>query len=580
MTLRYAGPPVMLCRDDVILRHQLAGPAAGGKLVKTVDAITEILKREGVEYLPCFPTTPVIESAAEGGIRPIICRQERVGVGIADGFSRATNGDRMGVFAMQYGPGAENAYSGVATAYSDSIPMLLLPLGHGRERGGISPHYSSVQSYASITKSIEQINAPDRTSEIMRRAFASLRQGRPGPVAVEIPSDIANEEVSEESFYYVPSRPVASQADPRDVEAAARALCSARYPVIMAGQGVLYGKATDELIELAELLQVPVTTTLLGKSAFPEVHPLALGSAALTLSGTVFHFVRRADLIFGVGTSFTRHNMCMTLPPGKTLVQATNDPADINKDYNIDFPIVGDAKLVLRQMIEACREIVGDSRRNNEATAREVTSERDGWLAGWLPKLTDNSRPINPYRVIWDFMRAIPPEDAIVTHDSGSPRDQIIPFYRSNGPRTYLGWGKSHGLGTGLGLTIGAKLAQPDKVCVNFMGDAAFGMVGLDFETAVRSNLPIITVVLNNSTMAAETTAMADSHRLYNSRDLGGNYADMGTAMGGYAERVDDPAEVAAAFARARKVTEERGRAVLLEFITSSETEASHRRAF
>ena len=548
--------------------------------MKTVDAITEILKREGVEYLPCFPTTPVIESAAEGGIRPIICRQERVGVGIADGFSRATNGDRMGVFAMQYGPGAENAYSGVATAYSDSIPMLLLPLGHGRERGGISPHYSSVQSYASITKSIEQINAPDRTSEIMRRAFASLRQGRPGPVAVEIPSDIANEEVSEESFYYVPSRPVASQGDPRDVEAAARALCSARYPVIMAGQGVLYGKATDELIELAELLQVPVTTTLLGKSAFPEVHPLALGSAALTLSGTVFHFVRRADLIFGVGTSFTRHNMCMTLPPGKTLVQATNDPADINKDYNIDFPIVGDAKLVLRQMIEACREIVGDSRRNNEAIAREVTSERDGWLAGWLPKLTDNSRPINPYRVIWDFMRTIPPEDAIVTHDSGSPRDQIIPFYRSNGPRTYLGWGKSHGLGTGLGLTIGAKLAQPDKVCVNFMGDAAFGMVGLDFETAVRSNLPIITVVLNNSTMAAETNAMADSHRLYNSRDLGGNYADMGTAMGGYAERIDDPGEVAAAFARARKVTEERGRAVLLEFITSSETEASHRRAF
>ena len=548
--------------------------------MKTVDAITEILKREGVEYLPCFPTTPVIESAAEGGIRPIICRQERVGVGIADGFSRATNGDRMGVFAMQYGPGAENAYSGVATAYSDSIPMLLLPLGHGRERGGISPHYSSVQSYASITKSIEQINAPDRTSEIMRRAFASLRQGRPGPVAVEIPSDIANEEVSEESFYYVPSRPVASQGDPRDVEAAARALCSARYPVIMAGQGLLYGKATDELIELAELLQVPVTTTLLGKSAFPEVHPLALGSAALTLSGTVFHFVRRADLIFGVGTSFTRHNMCMTLPPGKTLVQATNDPADINKDYNIDFPIVGDAKLVLRQMIEACREIVGDSRRNNEAIAREVTSEREGWLAGWLAKLTDNSRPINPYRVIWDFMRTIPPEDAIVTHDSGSPRDQIIPFYRSNGPRTYLGWGKSHGLGTGLGLTIGAKLAQPDKVCVNFMGDAAFGMVGLDFETAVRSNLPIITVVLNNSTMAAETNAMADSHRLYNSRDLGGNYADMGTAMGGYAERIDDPGEVAAAFARARKVTEERGRAVLLEFITSSETEASHRRAF
>ena len=548
--------------------------------MKTVEAIAEILKREGVEYLPCFPTTPVIESCAEWGIRPIVCRQERVGLGIADGYSRATDGDKMGVFAMQYGPGAENAYSGAATAYSDSTPLLLLPLGHPRERQGILPHYSSLQSYASITKSVEQVNAPNRTAEIMRRAFAALRQGRPGPVAVEVPADVAMEEVSEESFYYTPSRRLASQADPRDVEVAARALCAARYPVIMAGQGVMYAKATAELQELAELLQVPVTTTLLGKSAFSETHPLALGSAALTSSGTVVQFVRRADVVFGVGTSFTRHNMCMTIPAGKTMIQATNDPADINKDYNIEYPIVGDARLALRQMIDACRDIVGDSRRNNDAIVTELGRERDAFINMWAHKLGGNSRPINPYRVIWDFMQTIPGAEAIVTHDSGSPRDQIVPFYRSNGPRTYLGWGKSHGLGTGLGLVIGAKLAQPDKVCVNFMGDAAFGMVGLDFETAVRSGIPIITVVLNNSTMAAEVNAMADSHRLYGSRDLGGNYADMGRAMGGYAERIEDPADIGPAFARARRVTEQEGRAVLLEFITSVETEASHRRPF
>jgi acetolactate synthase-1/2/3 large subunit len=547
--------------------------------VRTVDAIAEILKREGVEYLPCFPTTPVIESCAEGGIRPIVCRQERVGLGIADGYSRVTNGEKMGVFAMQYGPGAENAYSGAATAYSDSTPLLLLPLGHPRERQGVLPLYSSLESYASITKSIEQINMPDRTSQVMRRAFASLRQGRPGPVAVEIPADVALEDVSEESFYYTPSRRVASQADPRDVEAAARALCSARYPVIVAGQGVMYAQAAEELQELAELIQVPVTTTLLGKSAFSETHPLALGSAALTSSGAVVHFIRRADVVFGVGTSFTRHNMVMTIPAGKTMIQATNDSADINKDYNIDYPIVGDAKLVLRQMIEACREIVGDSRKHNDATIREVGQERDAFINMWAHKLTDGSRPISPYRVIWDFMHTIAPQEAIVTHDSGSPRDQIVPFYRSNGPRTYLGWGKSHGLGTGLGLVMGAKLAKPEKVCVNFMGDAAFGMTGLDFETAARCGIPIITVVLNNSTMAVETNAMATSHALYGTRDLGGNYADMGRAMGGYAERIEDPSDVAAAFQRARQQTEE-GRAVLLEFITSVETEASHRRPF
>ncbi|PKB83301.1 MAG: hypothetical protein BZY88_02325 [SAR202 cluster bacterium Io17-Chloro-G9] len=548
--------------------------------MKTVDAIAEILKREGVEYLSCFPTTPVIESVAAAGIRPIICRQERVGVGIADGYSRVTNGDRMGVFAMQYGPGSENAYAGVATSYSDSTPLLLLPTGHPRERQGILPHFSSMSNFVGVTKYLEQINTANRTPQAMRRAFAALRQGRPGPVLVEIPADLTSEEVAEESFDYQPSRPMISQGNPRDVEAAARALCGAKYPVIHAGHGVLYAKATDELVELAELLQAPVMTTMLGKSGFPETHDLALGSGSGVMSGPLHHFMRRSDLVFGIATSFTKHGMSMNIPSGKTLIQASNDPRDINKDYNIEYPIVGDAKLVLRQMIEACREVVGTSRQGDDAVAREIRSEREAWLAEWRLKLTNPDRPINPYRVMWDFMQTIPPEDAIVTHDSGSPRDQLMPFYRSNGPRTYLGWGKSHGLGTGLGLTIGAKLASPEKVCVNFMGDAAFGMVGLDFETAVRSGIPIITVVLNNSTMAIETSAMETSHGLYNTRDLGGNYADMGRAMGGYAERIEDPAQVIPAFQRARRVTEQEGNAVLLEFITSAETEFSHRRAF
>ena len=548
--------------------------------MRTIDAIAEILKREGVEYLSCFPTTPVIEAAAAAGIRPIVCRQERVGVGIADGYSRVTNGTKPGVFAMQYGPGAENAYSGVATAYSDSTPMLLLPLGHPTARQGVFPLYSSMTNYVGVTKHIEQLNSADRTTDVMRRAFAALYQGRPGPVMVEIPADIALEDVPEESFLWSKKvRPAGSQGDPRDVEAAAQALCRAQYPVIHAGQGVLAAQATDDLVELAELLSAPVMTTLLGKSAFPEVHPLALGSGSGVMSGTLYHFMRRADLVLGIGASFTKHGMSMNLPPGRVLIQATNDPRDVHKDYEIDHPIIGDAKLVLRQLIEACREIVGESRKDNQAVAGEIREQRDAWLAQWNHKITDNGRPINPYRVIWDFMQTVPPEEAIITHDSGSPRDQIVPFYRTNGPRTYLGWGKSHGLGTGLGLVIGAKLADPGKMCVNFMGDAAFGMTGLDFETAVRSGIPITTVVLNNSTMAVETHAMETSHELYKSRDLGGNYAEMGRAMGGYAERIEDPAEVVGAFRRARE-RNENGEAVLLEFITSAEIDYSHRRAF
>ncbi len=548
--------------------------------MNVVDAIAEILKREGVEYIPCYPTTPMIEAAAAAGIRPIVCRQERVGVGIADGFSRLSGGKPPGVFAMQYGPGAENAFSGVATAYSDSVPVLLLPLGHPRERAGIPPHFNSVRAYASVTKSVEEVNTGERVSQIMRRAFSNLQMGRLGPVMVEIPADVALEEVDESALMYQPVKSTRAGANVRDVDEAARVLVEANCPVLHAGQGVLYAGATEELKQLAELLQAPVMTTLVGKSAFPEDHSLSLGTGAATSAGPVVHFLRKADVVFGIGSSFTRHGMTINIPPGKVMVQATNDARDINKDYTIDHPIIGDASLVLSQMIEAVKDrLGGKSRAADGAMAQEVRTVKDEWLKDWMPKLTSDEVPMTPYRVIWELMQTVNPAEAIVTHDSGSPRDQIVPFYRAAVPRSYMGWGKSHGLGTGLGLAIGAKLAAPDKFSINWMGDAAFGMVGLDFETAVRSGIPILTMVSNNFTMAAEVRAMAVSHELYDTRTTGGNYADMARAMGGYAERVENPAEIGPAIQRARRATEN-GQAALLEFITCEETASSHRRAF
>ena len=549
--------------------------------MKVLDAIAHILKKEGVEYLSAYPTTALIESTAEIGIQPIICRQERVGVGIADGYARVTNGNPPGVFAMQNGPGAENAFAGVATAYSDAVPMLLLPLGHPRARDGVFPHFSSARSFSDITKSVEQISTASQVGETMRRAFARLKMGRPGPVMVEIPSDLADTEVEASILEnYRPVKATVSKADSQAVLSAARALLNAKAPIIHAGQGVLYADASEELVELAELLQAPVMTTLAGKSAFPEKHPLALGSGSSVMNGCVYHFLGQADVVFGIGTSFTKHGMTTTIPSGKVFIHATNDPIDIDKDYYTDYPLIGDAKLVLQQFIAACKELQNPSiNQDDNKVVEEIASVRKTWLKEWLPKLSSDEVPITPYRVIWEFMNSVDPAEAIVTHDSGSPRDQLMPFYQSGGPRTYLGWGKSHGLGTGLGLNIGAKLAAPDKFVVNFMGDAAFGMTGLDFETAARNSIPILTVVLNNSTMAIETTHMARSHELYGTRDIGGNYADMALAMGGWAERVADPADVGSAILRARKATED-GQASLLEFITSEETAFSYRRPF
>jgi acetolactate synthase I/II/III large subunit len=297
----------------------------------------------------------------------------------------------------------------------------------------------------------------------------------------------------------------------------------------------------------------------------------------VVVTGPILHFLREADVVLGIGCSFTRHPMATGIPAGKTLIHATNDERDLNKSYVADYPLLGDARLVLRQFIEAVKSQGGRPARR-EGVRAEVERIGASWRAEWAPKLGSAEVPLNPYRVIAEFMRAVDPRDAIVTHDSGSPRDQILPFYRAVPPRSYLGWGKSHALGTGLGLTIGAKLAAPDKLCVNFMGDAAFGMTGLDFETAVRCGIPILTVVLNNSSMAIEIPHLVLSHDRYRTRDIGGRYADLARAMGGWAERVERPEDIAGAFARARKATES-GQAALLEFITSQETSFSHRRA-
>jgi acetolactate synthase-1/2/3 large subunit len=547
--------------------------------MKVIEAIAEIMKREGVQFLSCYPTTPIIEACAAAGIRPYLCRQERVGAGIADGYSRVTNGKPIGVFAMQYGPGAENAFPGVATAYSDSTPILVLPLGHQRDRAQVFPLFSSARTYASVTKSVETLNLAGEVSEVMRRAFNLLKMGRPGPVMVEIPADVALEEIPESALQYTAVKATQPAGNPADIIEAAQVLLEARSPVIHAGQGVLYAEATEELRELAQLLEVPVMTTLEGKSAFPEDAPLALGSGSGVMSRPVVHFLRDADVLLAVGTSLTKHGMATTIPSGKTIIHVTNDERDLNKNYETQHPILGDAKLVLRQFIEAVKELHGGKAPERSGITTEITRVRDEWLKEWMPKLTSDEVPLNPYRIMWDFMQTVDAREAIVTHDSGSPRDQLMPFYRATAPRSYLGWGKSHALGTGLGLMMGAKLAAPNKFCVNFMGDAAFGMTGLDFETAVRTGIPITTIVLNNSAMAIERHALVVSHERYRARDIGGNYADMGRAMGGYAERVEKPDEIVPAIRRARQHNEA-GRAVLLEFITSQEINFSHRRAF
>jgi thiamine pyrophosphate-dependent acetolactate synthase large subunit-like protein len=537
-------------------------------------AVAQILKCEGVDCLIGYPVNPVIEAAAEADIRTIIVRQERTGLHMADAISRMTSGERVGVFAMQHGPGTENAFGGVAQAYSEGVPLVVLPGGYQRAQMQVKPNFHAYLNYQHVAKSIETLMVSSAVSDTLRRAFSQARNGRMGPAIVEIPGDVSREEFPAE-LNYQRTQHVRSAPDPRDVEDAARVLASARRPVIYAGQGVHYAKAWTQLKELAELLEAPVATTLPGKSAFDETHPLALGSGGAAIPETVNAFLRNADVVFAIGASLTRTGFAARVPAGRTVIHATLDPNDINKDTASQYGLVGDADLVLDAMLLALRDIVGPTPRGRLAEVTgEIAQVRQGWLEKWAQKTSSDAVPLNPYRVLRDLAATVDVPNTIITHDAGSPRDQLSPFWRSVSPLSYIGWGKTTQLGYGLGLAMGAKLACPDKLCMNVWGDAAIGFTGMDFETAVRERIPVLSVLLNNFSMAMELPVMKVATQKYRSTDISGNYADFARALGGHGERITTPDQIIPAIKRGIARVQE-GTPTLLEFITSHEIEYS-----
>ena len=527
--------------------------------MRVTDAIARALKDEGVEYLICYPRQALIDSCAAIGIRPIVCRQERVGMGIADGVSRSTYGKRIGVFSMQGGPGAENTFPGVAQVFGDNVPVLIMP-AHRIGRSFTHPSFDPVQSFKPITKWGAEIAEPGRTLELVRRAFHNLRTGKPGPVVLEVPTQIGAQEMPGE-YDYKPVLANKSGPDPDDVRRVANLLLEAKDLVIHAGQGILYSGATNELVELAELLNAPVLTTNTGKGGFPEDHPLSLGAMVISAQKSAFHFLKKADVVLGMGTSFTRNPWAPQIPAGKRIIHCTLDPSDIGKEFATEGAILGDARLVLRALLAE----IGDRRRSSSDVVSEIVRLRAEWEADWAAELTSDECPINQYRIINDLRTTLDPAQVIITHDAGSPREQLIPFWRTLRPGGYLGWGKSTQLGHGLGLIMGAKLANPDKICINLMGDASIGMVGMDIETAVRNKLGILTIVFNNGVMAGEKNGLVEA-QVYNAADLGGDYSQVAKGLGAWSVRIEKPEAFKPALVRALEANAT-GQPALIEIV-------------
>jgi thiamine pyrophosphate-dependent acetolactate synthase large subunit-like protein len=459
---------------------------------------------------------------------------------------------------------------GIAQAYADNIPILVFLGGNNLDRLSVKPNFTAAQNYQGWVKQVEAIYTPNQVGDVMRRAFHALRNGTPGPVVVELTADVCAQEVPEAMQTYKSPKIHRQLPEPSAIEEAATAFLNGKQRVIWAGSGVLFSRATEALRELAELTASPVFCTMPGKSAFDERHPLSLGSGSGTTTGPAHHWLTNSDVILALGSSLTRSPYAQKINPGKTIIHNTNNSDDLNKDEAVDVGLVGDTRLTVEALI-ACIKERTDNRGSGERhqIEAEVAAVRATWMAEWSPILNSDEEPINYYRVIQALNETLDPENSIVTHDAGAPRDSIVPFYTATTPHSYVGWGKTTHLGFGIPLMIGAKMAEPDKFCLNLMGDGAFGMSGTDIETAARSGAAITTVLLNNSAMATysgptQGTIGAEAREQYGVSTMQGDYGKIAEGMGAVGLHVSKTSELAPALKEAQRLNAS-GRTVLID---------------
>jgi thiamine pyrophosphate-dependent acetolactate synthase large subunit-like protein len=533
--------------------------------MKGAEAAAKVLQIEGIHQVFTFPDDVLSTPCGNIGITPYLAKTERGALAMADAFTRVKNGTVIGVASVMGGGGIENSFTGIAQAWEDLSPILLVPGGPRTDTLGLRGNrIDTLKCYAPITKWVARINHAERVPELMRIAFTYLKTGRRSPVILEMPDDVARQEFDDAKFRYKPPKGWKPAGDPRDVEVATRALLAAKNPIIYVGQGVFWADAVEELREFVELVQAPVVTTLLGKSAFPENHPLAIG---FIRGNPVIHFMEQADLIFSIGSGLNQTTtMSPQIPAGKVVIQCTIDERDLNRGTPIDHGIIGDANLVLKQLIAEVKTQRGEKQRD-DALIEEIQEQKEAWLKELLPYATSNEVPINPYRVIWDLMHTVDRKTTILTHDAGSPRDQTTTLYEAIIPHGFIGWGNVTSLGFSLPAIMGAKIAEPDKLCVAVMGDASVPQASLyELETALRHRIGILVIVLNNSQYAGYDEVYPYTMKVTPSTIM--NHAKVAEALGAWSERIEAPDEVGPGIKRAMKAVAG-GRPALLEIITT-----------
>jgi len=537
--------------------------------IKAANGVARILKAEGVPWVSCYPTNHVNNALGEEGVPILMMGEERFAVAVADAYSRVTCGKRIGVCTVMSNlnaAGIQMAYGAIAQAWEDSSPVLVITEGVsvGASR---HTHFDIAGALKPVTKWVGKIDRAELVPDCLRRAFTHLRSGRPGPVLLVVPRDLG--EYDEDEHPYAPVKGWRTGPDPDDVRAAVKALLAAKSPLLYVGEGVYYADATAELLQFAEAAQMPVLTTLKAKGTFPENHPLSVGVRGSHSA----HFLHKCDLLFSVGSSLFPNRFSHAIPAAqkKTIVQCTVDTLDINRSYETRHAVIGDAKLTLRALIDELAKQDGKGR-NNGAVLEEIRAAKRTFHEKFRPLMESGEKPINPYRVIGDLVKVLDPKASFVTADSGNTRDQTSTVYEAQIPRGHLGWGNVSTLGFSLAGAVAAKLAYPDRQCVNITGDAGVCYMMGNFEAVARYGIAITTLHINNGGYSGYGPGFwGGGHDPYTWKvsDHGSAcMSAMARAVGFHGEDVTEPSEIIPALKRAFDENA-KGRPAFLEFICS-----------
>jgi acetolactate synthase-1/2/3 large subunit len=532
-------------------------------------ALIKCLELEGVDTLFGYPggqIIPFYDELYDSKLRHILVRHEQAAAHAADGYARVTG--KPGVCVSTSGPGATNLVTGIATAYMDSVPIIALTGQVPRSLiGNDAFQEANITGITQpITKHNYLVQDVNELPKIVKEAFHIASTGRPGPVLIDLPKDIQNAEIE---FYY-PEKVELRGYKPtykgnlQQVKRAAEEIANCCRPLIYAGGGVVSSNASAELIELAETIMAPVTTTLMGIGAIPTEHPLSIGM--LGMHGTKYanYAIQESDLIIAVGARFDDRvtGKLDSFAPNARIIHIDIDPAEISKNVKVHIPIVGDAKQILRALL------------------RHVKSCKS---AAWLEKIKEwkkeypltyrkKSEGIMPQFVVEQISEAC--KDAIIVTEVGQHQMWAAQFFRYSEPRTFLTSGGLGTMGYGFPAAIGAKVGRPEKTVINIAGDGSFQMNSQELATVVQNDIPVVSVILNNGYLGMVRQwqeLFFDKRYSYTCIKGSVDFVKLAEAYGALGLRAEKPSEVRPAIEEAVRS----GRPALVEVLVECEANVS-----